>query len=582
MKKRKRKRSVSTAGFILASAVLVAAVVGILLYTRYGPSYTKSNLNDFYSVDGNEASIWIDNKRSGVTGLYENSHVYLSADAVVEFINARFYWNETENRLSYTLPLETVTVKEGDTSYTENGNSVDMGAPIVFMENGTAYIMLDYVKIFTDIEFKVYEEPVRVYIWDGSRTETKAQVSKDSKIRERGGNKSPIVSEVEKGETVLVTEELENWVRVLTDEGHIGYMRKTALGEREEVQVESSFVEPEYTNISLGEPVSLLWHQVFKESDNDRFDELTANISGVNVISPTWFALQGVEGQYENLGSREYVEKAHAKGLQVWVLADDFSSDVITYELFSDSEVRKNLAESLTADVLELGADGINIDFEGISEEAGPHYVQFLRELSVLCRKEGLVLSVDNYTPTGGRSHYNLTEQGKICDYVIIMGYDEHWRGSNAGSNASFSFVEEGINRALEMVPADRLINAVPFFTRIWKEIPEEKAQEGATIWEDGNSVFPRYAIESEACGMNRPWALLEEHGVTAEWLPELGQYYGEYEEDGCMIRIWIEDVRSLEEKFKLMKQKELAGAAYWKLGLESEDVWELISRYFG
>ena len=61
-------------------------------------------------------------------------------------------------------------------------------------------------------------------------------------------------------------------------------------------------------------------------------------------------------------------------------------------------------------------------------------------------------------------------EQGIVADYVIMMGYDEHFAGGEPGSVSSISYVKNGISGMLEDVPKEKLINAVPFYTRLWTE----------------------------------------------------------------------------------------------------------------
>ena len=123
-----------------------------------------------------------------------------------------------------------------------------------------------------------------------------------------------------------------------------------------------------------------------------------------------------------------------------------------TYQLLSSSLARKTLIDNLMMQVQQYNIDGINVDFEKVSEECGEHFIEFIRELSIECRRNQKVLSVDNYVPMGFNSHYELEEQGKVADYVIIMGYDEHYAGSwESGSVASIDYVENGIRQATRM-----------------------------------------------------------------------------------------------------------------------------------
>lgn len=277
------------------------------------------------------------------------------------------------------------------------------------------------------------------------------------------------------------------------------------------------------------------------------------------MIAPTWFALTDNRGNYHSYADRDYVDKAHEMGMQVWAVLDNFNmGDNVNSEiLFSQTSVRKRLIAGLMEDVKQYGLDGINLDIEGIKPEAGPHYVQFIRELSVSCRKEGVILSVDNYVPAGYNSFYNRAEQGRVADYVIVMGYDEHYAGGEAGSVASYSYVQEGIQNTIEEVPHEKVINAVPFYTRVW------------TIKDDKTT--------SSALGIAGAQKWIEENGVELFWQEDMGQYYGELSTEEGLKQIWMEEERSLGLKMDLIEKYQLAGVGCWKLGFESASIWDVV-----
>ena len=231
------------------------------------------------------------------------------------------------------------------------------------------------------------------------------------------------------------------------------------------------FEEPEYTSQRRDFKINLAWHQVTSEAANETFDDAVKNMTGVNVISPTWFSVSDNAGNLSNYAVESYVTNAHAKGLEVWGLVDNFNKNVDTYKLLSNSSSRVKLENNLIQQALRFDLEGLNIDFESLSEETGPHFIQFLRELSILCRANKLVLSVDNPVPENNyTSHYDRESQGEVVDYVIIMGYDEHYYGSEkAGSVASLPWVEKGVTDTLKEVPAEKVINGIPFYTRLWK-----------------------------------------------------------------------------------------------------------------
>ena len=319
--------------------------------------------------------------------------------------------------------------------------------------------------------------------------------------------------------------------------------------------------EENYTSLTRNHKINLAWHQVTSEAANETFEDAVKDAKGVNVISPTWFSITSNEGTISSLASADYVNKAHAKGMEVWGLIDNFSEDISTLETLSNRESRGHIIQKLSEEAKRVGLDGINVDFEALKEEEVPHFIQFLRELSITCRANNLVLSIDDPVPQY-TSFYNRKEQGIIGDYVIIMGYDEHTIGSEkAGSVASLPFVEEGIRLTLEEVPKEKVINGIPFYTRLWTE-----ANNGT--------------VSSKVLGMDEADQYVSEKGMDIYWNNDVSHNYGELQTENGIEKIWLEDEESLEAKMQLVEKYELAGSAAWKLGFERADVWAVISKY--
>lgn len=534
--------------------IIVGAVVagGVILYQKYSPSKERADLNELFGVSGDDIAIVLNEELQEDTGLYIDGQFYLPVTWVNDHINERFYWDYNEKRLVYALP-DKIVYADGETE----GSS---GKLLYEMEDDV-YLSLGLVSNYTDIRSEVYndENLKRVFIWNTWEAEQTASVKRQSVIRTDGWVKSPIVADVEKGCTVKILAQEEKWSYVQTDTGYLGYIQNRRLTKTEEVQPVSNFEAPVYESQSLGEEVCLVWHQVTAQSANNKLSELLDNTKGVNVVAPTWFSLTDNEGNFDSLASHDYVETAHSRGIQVWALLDNFSDNVQSEILLATTSTRKKLIQALMDEVNEYDIDGLNLDFESLKESAGPHYIQFIRELSISCRKEGIILSVDNYVPAAHTEFYNRKEQGIVADYVIVMGYDEHYAGGEMGSVASLPFVEKGIQDTLEVVPKEKVINAVPFYTRIWKV-------------EDGETT-------SSAKGISAAKNWVEENGVDLVWDDELGQYYGELTEDGTSWYIWMEEERSLGLKAELIERYELAGIACWKLGLEPQDIWDVINQ---
>ena len=530
--------------------VILVAVLGIVSHVvmKYIPSGEKMDLNEYYGemADG-EIAIVLGTEKLDERGLVDGDRVYLPLNVVNTYLNQRYYWDSANQQVLYATPSELTTVAASS----ESGDQV-------WLKDDTVYLNLTYIQQYTDIDAYISKEPYRIaiqYQFDNIKTVT---VKKNTSIRYRGGIKSPVVTSVKKGAQLRLIEELDNWDQVATDDGYIGYIDKKNVGKASETTFDRNFEREQYSYLTMDGKVNMVWHQVTSTDANAYFADATANMTGVNVISPTWFYLLDTSGNIANISSADYVAQAHEKGLKVWGLIDNFTQEVSTTETLSNTAARQNIISQLIQAATSVGMDGINVDFESLSEDVGIHFLEFLRELSIECHKNNLVLSVDNPVPEDFTSHYDRAEQGRVVDYVIIMGYDEHYVGSEAGSVASLPWVEQGIQDTLDEVPAERVINAIPFYTRLWKTT-------------GGN-------VTSEAIGMDQAQQTIADNNVETYWDKTTSQNYGKYDIDNSTYQIWLEDAQSVAEKVKLVSKYDLAGVSAWKLGFENNGIWQVIS----
>ena len=537
--------------FVVCLLIVLVSLIGGAVYgiNKLIPTSKQMDLTEYYgqNADG-EAALILGTQKLEQKALFSGNDVYLPLDVVSGYLNQRYYWDSENKKILYATPT---SLTEEAASEQADGN--------VWLKDDTVYLKLDYVKKYTDIDSYIYEDPARVAIqYKFSNIQT-VTVKKDTAIRYRGGIKSEILTKIPKDTVIRLLDEGEDWDQVATDDGYIGYIQKKKVSSADTTNYERDFQAEAYSYLTMDEPVNMVWHQVTSTDANSYFADAVQNMTGVNVISPTWFSVSDNDGNVSSLASGEYVMQAHEKGLKVWGLVDNFSENMSTTTVLSKTSSRQNLENQLVTYALKSGLDGINIDFESLSEDVGIHFLQFLRELSIQCHENNLVLSVDNPVPEDFTSHYDRTEQGKVVDYVIIMGYDEHYVGSDAGSVASLPWVEQGVKDTLAEVPAKRTILAIPFYTRLWKTT-------------DGG------ALTSEAIGMDQAQQVISENGAETYWDKTTSQNYGTYEGDGATYQIWLEDAQSVAEKVKLISKYELAGVAEWKLGFENSGIWSVIT----
>lgn len=545
--------------------VLIFAAAGMPLLKRWLPSGEYKDLNEWFEVSGVQTKIYLDSEpEHEYTAAAYDGEVYLPYEYVFDKLNERFYWNENEQLLTYTLPDEVLDFSlQHDT---------DQAAGIIMSEEGP-YISLKLIEQYTNISHTAYltdadgaeETAKRVFIYHGGTGYDRARLKHNAKVRTAADKKAPILADISKNEMVSVTETSAEWSRVITDSGFVGYIyddKLEMLGEEDCLIIPDTYAEPEVPYVTMDEKVVMGWQAVYSSAANENLEALYEGTGGtINVITPQWLQISGADGSLTDFSDREYVERAHSLGLKVWASVDNINqpggvNDFSTRDFFADTEKRRGFIAVLMDKADEYGYDGFNLDFEGLPADAGQSFTQFFRELSVECHKKGLALSIDNYVPYAYNDHYNLKEQGVFADYVIIMGYDEH-TGSDIGPVASIGYTEYGITEALKKVPAERLIAAVPLYTRVWR------TNDGVTT--------------SEAMGIRESEQYVSDNAIMLSWDEEAGAYYGETMIGTGQIQIWLEENESLKLKTDKIREYGLTGIAAWRLGFEPQDVWDVL-----
>lgn len=558
---------------VIVALLLIVIIGGIYfggqLLDKYSYGKETADLDEYYGVTDGRLAIILQDGMVEEKALLQGDIVYFDLGTVHQYLNEGFYADYNEQKLLYTTAEGTAVAMFGQTGY-KNAAGEDIQTPytVCFLEEGVLYLAADFVRQFTNYEYARYDRHLQVYTeWGVKEVMT---VSKNTQVRTRGGIKSPILRELKKGETVELLKQMDKWSLVKTSDAVIGYVENKRLGGLS-TEIETpvtDYVEPRHTDLALEGKLSLGWHPVWSSPLSDALAECRTSDGSyaINVLAPVWFSLSDNAGGFRSYADADYVKKAHDQGLQVWGTWDNFNyaaevegAEVSTLGILSSTSVRQKLVSDMVSTTLEYGMDGVNIDFEGLTQDCGEHFIQFLRELSVLCQENGLFLSVANHVPYDYNDYYRLDIQGQIADYVIIMGYDEHWSGSgDPGSTASIGFVSGGLDRTLEKVPAKKVVNALPFYMLLWKT--------------EGTKVTDASVRLKKA----------SDYMDNAVWDEELGQYYAEWQEGEATFRIWIENEESLRIKLNVMNAKDLGGAAVWCLGYGNAGAWELVRNYIG
>lgn len=566
MMQMKRKITVAVIIFIILA---VLAGTGALIFKKFAPSFTQRPMSEQYKLGEDEALLIINGKPAEEKGKIINGKMYVPVSVATERMNERIYWDKKENILSLATSGGLISASPDSASYTVGRETVNADNQVIFLDGETLYISMEFVNQYSRINYEEKKEPNRIIVQsDFESPHTCAKLADDVRLRVGPNKKYDYLLELAEGQEVIIdtAEKAENeYQKILTLDGIEGYVPQEYLTEKADKAWTTEKEEDIFPQIAMEGKVCLGWHQMTGIVGSGELEMKVSQAGSLNVISPTWFALSDNKGNFTSLASSEYVAAAHARGLKVWGLVNDFNEKISLKKIMGRTSIRANLINNLVTTAMKYDLDGINIDFEKITKASAPGYLEFLRELVLRCHANDIVVSVDDYIPTESSAFYNWEEQGKVVDYVIFMAYDEHYAGGGeSGSVSSLPFVKEGIERGVANIPKERVVAALPFFTRLWKETKK------------GDGV----EVTSGAYGMSSAESVLQSNQVSPNWDDTTGQYYAEFKADGGTYKIWLEEETSLDKKLETVFSMDVAGVAFWKLGFERPVTWTTIAKY--
>lgn len=557
----------------IAVGLLFVLVLGtIYLIKKNMPNKEKMSLAEYFGVEQgtNRAVLIAGDEITDAGCLFQDERVYISFDYLKENLNSRFYWDANENLLLYTTPTTEISVAPGEMYCLIGRSKEDKDYVMVVSEGDQIYVAADYIKEYTALNYQYYKNPDRVVINNEFNVEKEYVRTTDTgALRYKPDIKSKVLKNVKEGAELrlLAKEDKETgFCEVMEETGIIGYIKAKDLDKKYTKKETTDFKAEKYTHILKDDKVCLVWHQVTNQIANAGLSEVLSTTKGVNVVCPTWFKASDDEGGVDSsIASYDYVAKAHNAGVEVWGLCDDQSPDMKIGTVLGRTSSRLKLVNNLVAAAIQYDLDGINIDFEYVKQESGEDFIQFIRELGIKCRTNSLTLSIDNYPLMDYNAYYNRKEQANVADYVIVMAYDEYHKNSEeAGPVSSISYVKNSIEGVLTEVPKEQAVIGLPFYSRHW----EETTKNGEV------------KLSVESCSMKYTQEIVENAGTQPVWDDTTGQNYLEYKKKGVLHKMWIEDRESLELKMKEVDANDLAGFAFWKYGLESKDVWNMIIKY--
>ncbi len=573
MKKTKRFQKL----FIIFILFIIILTIFILI-KPYMPNFQKIDYKESLNLEQDDVILLFNNDNVDIESkaIIEDDEIFLPVDFIKKYVDEYIFWDENENKLTITTENNVIRMQTEELEYFVNNEPLSLDVPIYNIDS-IAYIPYSFLKEFySNFDFEIISSPslkTTVDIKQKDLEEKHYSLKRGAKLRTEPSEKAPIIAKYKDliltNDVILVSEQ-EDFYKIKTYEGYVGYVNKRYLIESEintnqnNAKEDTEAIEDtESTENSSDEKLIIVFDQVTTFAAN-RTESRRTYHEGVDVLVPTWFSFENTDGDIINIADKSYVEWAHQNGYEVWALLTDNFDSEISHAILSSTSVREHVIKQLLAFVSLYNLDGINIDFESVPTDDGDYYIQFLRELAPLLKQQGTTLSVDLFVPKPWTEHYQREEVGKIVDYAIVMGYDEHYSGSEtSGSVASISWSNEAIVSSLkENIPNEKLILGIPFYTRIWTEI----------TLEDGTTE-----LYSKAYAMEDAYNFIIDKEGEFVWLEDMGQYYGEVTEGNTTYKVWLEEEESVKKRLELVLRYDIAGCAAWKRGLEKESIWSVL-----
>lgn len=565
----KNKRIQAIAGaFVLT---LIAAGILAVYIVRNMPN---KNMVEPYDIPQTRLVIGDKWLKDTAPPFLEGNQIFLPFDTIKKYIDNYIWYDDVLDKVTITTKDRVIRMKTGSLEALINERPMELKFSVQ-RKNDILYVPIDFLDDLYGISLNYIAENDVVTI-DYNNMVYRTAWPNDARTYIRTGEsiKEPIVKKY-KGQgkdelelprssqtSLIVFEESEEWYRVRTYDGVLGYVKKdevTISGSQYTIETEEEKKPPVLTNGKI----NLVWDMTYSKKNIQLSAEKTP---GIDVISPTWFEIIDREGTIKNRATPEYMEYAHKNGWQVWALFSNAFSDIEgTSIILNNSDLRQEIIRNVLAYASIYKLDGINIDFENIYKSDKDAYTQFVREFYPLAKEQGLYVSVDVSVPDGSDTWSKCFDRKALAesvDYVCLMTYDQHWASSpNAGSTAELSWVEENLQKTLTEVPAEKLLLGVPLYTRLWSQSKE-----------DGK-------LSSVVLGVQSAWSNVEDNEAVVAWNDVSGQYQTSYEKEGTTYQMWIEDKNAVNMKTSLIHKYDLAGACVWAANFADENVFMIFER---
>jgi spore germination protein YaaH len=228
----------------------------------------------------------------------------------------------------------------------------------------------------------------------------------------------------------------------------------------------------------------------------------------------------------------------------------------LVHAVLSDPAARAAHVRRLVELCRDLGADGLEVDYENLDPQDKDAFSGFLGELAGALHGRGLLLSVAVLPKTRevrsrGPGGADWRAIGQVADQMQIMLYNEHDGHTGAGPTATPAFMAQVLGFAETQCDQGKIVPALKVTGFEWggKVLP-------AGIRDLGTRIVPPKGEPRRDPDSRSPWF--------------------QYQAEGETRTVYYEDAVSLAWQLGFLGGKGYSRVTLWRLGAEDPEFWRL------
>ncbi len=301
----------------------------------------------------------------------------------------------------------------------------------------------------------------------------------------------------------------------------------------------------------------------------------------INVIFPEWFFIDEKNSSIETRIDSAGLSQMRKKNLRIMPMLTNFNSfkkdkngelrpdfdGSLIHTILNDTTKQQKFIQQIVDTLLAYHFQGINVDFEEITEPTNLPLTRFQKKLYTALHAQNLIVTQD---VSAMNDDYDFEKLSAYNDYVILMAYDQYSNSSGPGPICDQKWVEEAVDQAAKKMDSRKIILGLAGYGYDWtswtnKDGTTEKEVYDRTYAEAIDQArIARASIDFDNDNYNLHYSFTEKM----------------YDSSSPTIKhdVWFTDAATTFNVMRFADEYGLAGSALWRLGSEDPRIWTYYS----